>query len=136
MVIWRFDWENKKLWFLIMTSSINGLLRVPKNNFPGLFPSKYPKCPILYFLWHLTVIRQYINAFFFTELYRKIRKLTEGQKLCPGLTWKIMVGILRFYSLITQRGVDEHTIRFLLSIGWWITWYSQKHLYLFYCHNV
>ena len=55
--------------------------------------------------------------FFFTELYRKVRKLTEGQKLCPGLTRKIMVGILRFNFLITQRGVDEHTIRFLLFIG-------------------
>jgi len=47
------------------------------------------------------------TAFNVTELYRKVRKLTEGQNFSQGTILRFMIEILPLLSLITQRGVTE-----------------------------
>ena len=51
------------------------------------------------------------------ESYRKVRKLTEGQNLKLGTISAIMIEILRFLALITQRGDIEASEPFILFIG-------------------
>ena len=68
----------------------------------------------------------------FTELYRKVRKLTVDQKLSPGTISTVWTQTFLFWALITPRGVTEMLFYSLLFIGWWITWYSQN---VFWLHN-
>ena len=43
----------------------------------------------------------------FSENYKKVRKLTEGQNWKIGTTSKVMTGILLLTTIITPRGLTE-----------------------------
>ena len=57
------------------------------------------------------------TAFNVTELYRKVRKLTEGQNFSQGTISRFMIEIPPFSSLITQLGVIETFTSLVMFIG-------------------
>ena len=80
MSVWRLDLKIQKLWFILMTSSINSSMKVPKKR--KLRPiQKWPtKIRIGWFFLHISTKCDTFVGVTFSENYRKVRKLTEGQK--------------------------------------------------------
>ena len=49
-------------------------------------------------------------------------------------TLRFIIEILRLLFLITHSEVTETFTSLFMFIGWWITWYGQKHFLALYCH--
>ena len=80
MSVWRLDLKNQKVWFILMTSSINSSMKVPKKR--KLRPSKKwsTKIRFWWFFLHIGIKCDTFVGMTFPENYGKVRKLTEGQK--------------------------------------------------------
>ena len=115
-----------------MTSSILLLMRTVKKLSQGTITNWLQNNLFWPLIWRLHAKIQMFTAFNVTELYRKIRKLTEGQNFTQGTILRFIIEILPFLSLITQRGVTETFTSLFMFIGWWITWYGQQHFLALY----
>ena len=124
-----------RIWFMHVTSSIWTLIKESKKRFPGTISKWYEKTP--FSLLFLVLVDQIHGfwVFVFTELYQKVRKSTEGQKLSPRPIWSILVGNDHFWAHITQRKISERFWGLLLPIGWWVTWYGHQHFLTTYCYG-
>ena len=64
---------------MFVTSSIRLSMKVIKKLSRTPIANQFKKSSFWSFFWHSYVKMQGSHAFIFTELYRKVRKLTEGQ---------------------------------------------------------
>ena len=103
--IWWYNLKNQNLWFILMTSSILTLLRAVKKLSQGTITNWLQNILFWPLIWCLHTKIQTFIAFNFTELYRKVRKLTEGQNFSQGTILRVRIETLSFSTLITQREV-------------------------------
>ena len=133
--IWSFDLKFQKPWLMLMTSSISILMGAIKKLSRGTIINWLEHILFWPSIWRPHTKIQMSTAINVTELYRKVRKLTEGQNFSRGTIFRFLIKTLHFSSLITQCGVTETFTSLLMFIGWWITWYGQKHFRALYCYN-
>ena len=103
--IWWYNLKNQNLWFILMTSSILTSMRAVKKLSQGTITNWLQNILFWPLIWCLHTKIQTFIAFNFTELYRKVRKLTEGQNFSQGTILRVMIETLSFSTLITQREV-------------------------------
>ena len=116
--IWRFIFFTQDLWFIAMTSSIWTLMKVSRIISPGPIRIRPYKNRFRLFNLHKYIESQVCEGMIFTEAYRKVRKLTEGQNFSPAAIYGFLIGILYFCAYITQRWVTELRETFILFIDW------------------
>ena len=116
--IWTFDFKIQNYDSWPMTSSKQILMKVSKKRSRGTIRNKYKELVFQWFFWHNNILVQTPGLLNFTEFYRKVRKLTEGQNFSRRTTPTILVKILRLEAHITQRKVIETAGAFILFINW------------------
>jgi len=106
-------------------------MRVFKNLSHTTISNWFKKHPFWSLFWVLYVKSQRFWASVFTELYQKVRKLTEGQK-CPHRTiWRVLVQFIRNWALITQNMINYWYLKFMPLWGrteWTATQFDTHNL--------
>ena len=88
----------------------------------------------LYFLCSTAQIHMHYQSIF-TEFYRKVWKLTVGQKLSPRPISTVWTQTFLFGALVIPRGLTEMLFYLLLFISWLVTWYNEKNFLISYCFS-
>ena len=125
-----FDSKIQKVWFMYMTSLINPWRKVSKIWKIRTTSKWSSKLRFQWFFLHNYIKTQGFVAMTFTENYRKVRNLPEGQIWKIRTISTVMIEILLLMSLITPRELSERFVSFVLFISWLVTWYGQKHFYI------
>ena len=96
--LWRFDSKIQILWIILMTSLIRTSKTVSKIFVcrPIWNWIKVPK--IWYYLWHYYAKRYAHCLWILTELYRKVRKMTDGPNFLMSTHFHSFDGNLSFFG--------------------------------------